>query len=375
MHNKHKILFCIDSPGFGGSEANALKVIDILSVRYSVKLLLNANLPPEVVSIFKQRGLEYHFYFSDNNARKILPGLIKGLKIARQYKDHLFIVWSHHINSNRWLQLVLAITNQRFVVVEQLLPTNYVEFGKVSKLTMPIKRIVAKKALSTVICAYSQVENYVFAMKTQNITAIPNTRPVNAIANAANNARTESMTQGNKITICCIGRLCAQKSQETLLRAVALIRNEKIEVVLVGEGEDKAFLQQLISELNISDIIFPGFVSDTIQFLGAADIFVLPSLDEGLPGALIEAMAAGVPSIATDIPGNNELIIDKETGILVPVKDPHALASALREYINNPELSKRYSAKAFEHVTRNYDDKINETLWVDLMDGFYKEYK
>src|SRR5690349_845136 len=134
------IVFCIESPGFGGSEINALKIISFLKEKFDISLVLNPDTCQQIGDYVKEHSLDHTFLAPTNNSRQALQGLRAARKIVKQTPDDLFIIWSHHINSYRWLQLTLAMRKKKFIVVEQLLPTSYVEFDRASKLTRPLKR-------------------------------------------------------------------------------------------------------------------------------------------------------------------------------------------------------------------------------------------
>ena len=143
------------------------------------------------------------------------------------------------------------------------------------------------------------------------------------------------------------------------------MKKEKYKIILVGDGEIKSQLLRQAHESNVN-IIITGFVKNPIQWLARADLFVFSSLTEGLPGALIEAMAVHVPCIATDIPGNNELILNEKTGLLVNTRSPDQLAIAIERLIDDKNLCKQLSENAFKHVLDNYDYNIEKQLWLQL---------
>lgn len=134
-----------------------------------------------------------------------------------------------------------------------------------------------------------------------------------------------------------IGRLTAQKDFATLLRAVAQVqRMQPCRLIILGEGPDRAELEALVGELRLgSSVSLPGFVKNPYAYLARASLFVLSSRWEGLPTVLIEALACGVPVIATDCPsGPREILADGRYGTLVPMQDATALAEAIRQGLN-----------------------------------------
>jgi len=129
-----------------------------------------------------------------------------------------------------------------------------------------------------------------------------------------------------------VGRLTAIKDFSTLLKAFALVRSQRpAHLLILGEGEQRNLLVQMTRDLNIdTDVLMPGFVADTLSYMQRCRVFVLSSLSEGLPGALIEALASDCPVISTDCPGGaREILANGEYGDLVPVGDPDVMADAI----------------------------------------------
>ncbi|MCB0032089.1 MAG: glycosyltransferase family 4 protein [Anaerolineales bacterium] len=153
--------------------------------------------------------------------------------------------------------------------------------------------------------------------------------------------RAEMGVPPDRPVILHVAHLRPIKDHPTLLRACARLCEEGVgfELWLVGYGPEEARLQALAAELGLADHCrFLGRREDIPALLAAADIAVLCSRQEGLPGALMEAMAAGRPIVATDVGGVPELVLPEETGLLVPPGDPAALAVALRRLLADPAL-------------------------------------
>lgn len=146
-----------------------------------------------------------------------------------------------------------------------------------------------------------------------------------------------------------VGRLHAQKDVATLLHAAARLRAERpgIHVLLVGEGPEKESLRVLALGHGLKDqVTFAGAVADVIPYLDATDVFVHPSRAEGMPGALLEAMACGLPCVATRIGGTADVITDGEDGLLVPPGDVRSLEAAIARLLEDPALARRLGARA-----------------------------
>lgn len=167
-------------------------------------------------------------------------------------------------------------------------------------------------------------------------------------------------SRGSPPVILGVGRLEPNKDFVTLLRAFARLRRErKARLVVLGEGGQRPVLTKLTRELGIGcDVALPGWVENPFAFMSRAALFVLSSRWEGLPGALIQAMACGRPVVSTDCPGSREILDQGALGPLVPPGDDVALAHAINVTLANPPDSSRLRARAFlftvERATLRY---------------------
>lgn len=147
-----------------------------------------------------------------------------------------------------------------------------------------------------------------------------------------------------------VGRISAEKGHDHLLGAVRRLtdRHPGLVVLLAGKGPDMERLAGLARGMNLADrLIMPGYVADGAAAYEAMDIAVMPSvLDEGLPTAALEAQAAGLPIVASDIGGTRETLVDGGTGRLAPPGDADALAVALAPLVEDPALRARMGAAA-----------------------------
>ncbi len=149
---------------------------------------------------------------------------------------------------------------------------------------------------------------------------------------------------GTSPVIGSIGALAARKDYATLLRALGALRRRGVEfvAVLVGDGPERAALEAQASEPALAGRVrFLGERADVDRLLPAMDVFVLSSREEGIPNALLEAMAAARPSVVTDVGGNREVLRDGETGWIVPPGAPDALATTLAEVLTHPDEARR----------------------------------
>ena len=162
-----------------------------------------------------------------------------------------------------------------------------------------------------------------------------------------------------RLVVGTIGRMQPVKDQLTLARAfISLIQarpdlRQRLALVMVGDGPLRAEVARLLADAGCADISWlPGTRDDTPALLNAFDLFVLPSLAEGISNTVLEAMATGLPVIATDVGGNPELVNAGTTGMLVPGDNPHALAEAIACYVDDPALLERHGSAGRQRACR-----------------------
>jgi sugar transferase (PEP-CTERM/EpsH1 system associated) len=171
-----------------------------------------------------------------------------------------------------------------------------------------------------------------------------------------------------------VGRLTPVKDQQLLLRALAHLRagypelRERLRLLIVGDGPLHSLLTQMIEELALQDIVWlAGARDDVSELLHAMDLFVLPSLGEGISNTVLEAMAGGLPVIATAVGGNIELVEEGFNGSLVPVGDYQALSHAMAALLNSDRERARQGGNARQRVCQQFD-------WDRTVDAYLRLY-
>jgi glycosyltransferase involved in cell wall biosynthesis len=172
-------------------------------------------------------------------------------------------------------------------------------------------------------------------------------------------SRTRDYALDDSVVVTFVGRLHPQKGVNMLLRAFWLTLQEMPNIhwqlKLAGTGWLERNLKALADELAISQQVeFLGHVEDVDALLDQSDLFVLPSVSEGMSNALLEAMAHGLPCIVRDIPGNNDVIQDGENGVTVKSDDVEGLARAMIHLAADVELRKRLGQQAYQTVKTHY---------------------
>jgi glycosyltransferase involved in cell wall biosynthesis len=184
-------------------------------------------------------------------------------------------------------------------------------------------------------------------------------------------ANSKIISNNNQIIIGTVCRLEEQKGIRYLLLAMKTILTKfpTVQLEIVGYGTLLNELKELTQKLRISNSVkFFGKFAEVIPFYKRMNIFVLPSVYEGFGIVLLEAMAAGVPVVATNVDGITEVVIDRESGLLVPPKNPEAIANAVIKIIENSELGEKLVMEGYKRSAL-FDIKEH----VIKLDNFYKK--
>lgn len=211
-------------------------------------------------------------------------------------------------------------------------------------------RRIAQRFVQRFICLSAESEHYlrhIIGIQDKRISRICNGVDISRFATAAPADISFALTAGaaKPLYFVSVGRLAAVKNQALLLQAFALLLQQHPQyrslarLVIVGDGSCRQSLERQSQQLALSaEVCFTGQRQDIAEIMQAADVFVLPSLAEGISNTLLEAMAAGTPVIATAVGGNPELLPPAlHSTNLVPSNDIQALASALLRYLQQPQ--------------------------------------
>lgn len=185
-------------------------------------------------------------------------------------------------------------------------------------------------------------------------------------------ADTPRSTRAGEGKMLCVARLVPQKGIDVLLRAVAAVRVAAgdVHLTVLGDGPERPNLVRLAADLGLTDLVeFRGAVTEVAPHLAGAGIFVLPSRFEGFPLALLEAMAAGLPVVATVVDGNTDIVRHGMDGLLVPPDDPGALANALLRLLREPSLAAQLGGEARRRAALCYSADV----MLDRTVGIYRQ--
>jgi glycosyltransferase involved in cell wall biosynthesis len=182
-------------------------------------------------------------------------------------------------------------------------------------------------------------------------------------------ARREFGLEGCQV-ILAVGRMSLEKAHSDLIAAFHILRNRLplARLVLVGDGPERPRLEQSAGE----GVVFTGQQRDVSRFFAIADVMALPSLTEGSPNVLLEAMACGVPSVATAVGGVPEIVTDGQEALLVPARTPEALAAAIGRVLTEPELRASLTGRSLEAIRLRHTPEIRARALIQIYEGALK---
>lgn len=285
-----------------------------------------------------------------------IPGLLRLRTFVKQENPDLVISYLFHADMAS--RFVLSLSPVPFLRTTYNHPKYFIA-RFLEWLTKPlVKGYLANSA------AVKRFYIHHLGVNSEKINVLPNGIDLNQFSSLTKDSRTrESLgISPNDTVIICVANLHPNKGHRFLLEAFEKTyqKHTNLKLLIVGAGEERSNLEEQIATYRSKNhILFLGKRTDIPVLLQSSDIFVLPTFFEGMSNALMEAMAAGLPVITTDIEENRELVTHHKTGLLIPVKDSQALEKALNELLKNRTLRTQLSSQAKEYIQAHFSlDKI-----------------
>ena len=300
------------------------------------------------------------------------PGSV--LKLAGLFREHRpDILHTHTYFANTLGRLAALIAGVPVVIVH----VHSIYYGQYSRMNMLVERLLSIFT-DKVICCSEAVKEFVLMgekVDPSKLTVILNgVEPENFVRPLDRNSCRASLglDERDKVVI-TVAALTKRKGHRYVLDALARIAGEhgNVKYLVVGDGPSRNMLAEQALRLGLKDNVqFTGNRGDVPDLLRISDIFVLPSTTvEGLPISAIEAMAAGLPVVATGIGGVPEVVVDGSTGILVTPEDPAAIGGAVRSLLSDRDLAGRMG-----HVGRKvFLEKFSFDVMMARVEGLYKD--
>jgi glycosyltransferase involved in cell wall biosynthesis len=340
------VVHYIASTAFGGTEQSMLHLAGGLNrTRWRPVVLYHPEpgLEPMLVRA-QQLGIE-----SRAVRRATGPGTL--VRVLRDLRPDLF-----HAHLDAPLACTSALAAAAIARVPGVVATEqlWVDLGGARSL------FLASRLIARLVDRYVAVSHAVaaqlrspYGVPGRKIVVVPNGIPIRARELPRPELRAELARTTSGWLVLTAARLDSQKGHEHLVRAAALVPEATF--VLAGDGPLRSSIQELARNLGVtSRMVFLGHRDDVPSLLASCDVFALPSLYEGLPLSLLEAMASGRPAIATDVAGSNEVVQHAESGLLVPPGDPVALGGAIRRLLTDRVEAERLARAGCDRVEREF---------------------
>lgn len=303
------------------------------------------------------------------------PGIVRDLyRLMKQKNIH--IVRTHRYRANLYGRLAALLSGVPVKIIS--LHDNYrkdlrLERRIVNKILLKVtdKIVAVSESIRKDIIKYDGIDS-------SKILVIPNGIDTERFKPKGNFAdiRKEFSIKESDIVVGFVGRVVPAKGLEYLIDALPFLKKEfkNIKLLITGEGSTMERLKKKAKENNVHDsIIFTGKRRDIPDILSCTDIFVMPSVAEGLPNALLEAMAMGKPIVATEVGGIPEVIKNGHSGLLVPPRNPEALATAIKDLISNDQLAAKMGQVARHIVLDNFSIWSIAQKWQTLYLSILRE--
>jgi glycosyltransferase involved in cell wall biosynthesis len=332
------VLVLITLAEVGGAQTYVASILPALTERYDVTVA--AWGPGPLAAAARKAGAEYVALRDVRRAiswRDVL-GLLELVRLMRRVRPDLV-----HLNSSK-LHILGRIAAVIARVPVRVLTINGWAFNTETALVAALYAWLyrALRPLATAVICVSEQER---ARGIERGCCTPQQSVV--IHNTVDVAGAERSTlSGSPPFVLSVTRLKAPKDGLTLARALNVLEPGSYRAAIVGDGPDRPDVEAALA--GSGELL--GERRDVRELLAGADVFVLSSLSEGLPLSILEAMAAGLPVVASAVGGIPELVVDGETGFLVPPGDPEALAEALRRVVADDELRRRLGAGGRERA-------------------------
>lgn len=351
-------------PIWGGAQRQLIQLCEHLKPNVDLFILTRRTPGTKKQEIIN--GIEVHRVFVTNRfifLDSLLFTFLSLLWLLRN-KNRFDILHCHQLHSPSMIGLLGKFLLKKRVIAKVTRSGEYGEMEEIARLPFHKVRISLLKHLDRIVVLNNEMDEELRSKKfsVSKIRRIPNGVRINEnnkFSEPESNVLRSRFNLPKGIFVIYTGQINRTKGVQFLLEAWRLISQEagNAHLLLVGSINDPKMVDYFYGQERVHSF---GMVEDVSQYLKVSDIFVLPSLSEGLSNSLLEAMANGLAIVATNIAGNKEVIINKKNGLLVNKRDIKELANAVVKLINNYSLRNELGQQALLNI-RSYDiNKIAE---------------
>lgn len=369
---KIRVLRIINRFNLGGPTYNATYLSAYLPDNFETKLIGGKHEEHEGASTFipEDHGLkitlvdELQREINFSNDRKAIQ---KIREIIREFKPHIVHT---HASKSGFIGRYAASKEKVPIIVHTFHGHVFHSyFGKIKTgLYKSIERRLAKKSDAIIVISKEQHKELVYELnvvpeKKAEIIKLgfDLSRFQENISSKREIFRVKHNLTENDVVVGIIGRLTAIKNHDFFLNVAEKVlqsSNKAVKFLIIGDGEERQRLEERVKLINSNNsepaIFFTSWIKEIDKALAGLDIVALTSLNEGTPVSLIEAQAAGVPVITTNVGGVVDVVKDNETGFIIPKNDQDLFVEKLNELINSKDLRKNMSQNGWNHVSKEF---------------------
>ncbi len=368
MIKRCRIVYLITDLDVGGAENSLYQLVTHLDTKKFSPIVYSLSCEGKIADKLRNKGIEVVCLGAKNKFD--ITVFFKLIKLLNRQKPHILHTYLFHANflgriAGRIAGVPIIISSVRTMEKQKW---HHVYLDMLT-CWMVDKEVCVSKDVEGFVRKYAKVP----AHKLITIYNGIDFKDISIAKNIEDKKKELSINQFNPI-IGTVGHLTVAKGVVYLLKAFQLVLEDfpNACLLVVGDGPQEKELKKSALELNIvPSVKFLGFREDAIDIMNVMDVFVLPSLWEGMPNVVLEAYALGKPVVSTRVGGTEEIIKDGETGFLVSPKDWRNLAKCIKSLIKDTEMKERFGFKGKEFVSKNFSlekmVKATEKLYEKLI--------
>ena len=364
-----RVAYVIDHLRVGGAQRHLLEVVRGLDRReYALEMWSAARDPGDLAAVFEREGVPVRSF--GITGTMMSPRTISAVRrVAADFRARgVHVVHGYLFEGNFLAALVGRLAGTPVTLVSKRSLDRYDRFDRRAAAWLS-NRLASRVTVNASAVRAITIEHERCAP--ERIVMIPNGVALPSSATAATVAGDGDDPRGNGPLVGMVGRLSWKKGYQHALAAAALLRDRVpgLRFDVVGDGELRRELEDTARGLGLADTVrFLGQRRDVPELMRTFDCFVLSSLIEGMPNALLEAMALGRPVVTTSAGGSAEVVVDGESGLVVPPADAAALANAVERVLCDAEFARRIAAAGERRVRENF----SLDAMLRAFDGLYR---
>lgn len=360
-----KVLHVITGFGIGGAEKLVYEIVKGSKFNSTICVLYN---PIDLIDIHTKTDVKIIHLDKKNKWNPFI--IIDIYKVIKKLKPD--VVHTHLIHATLYTRIAAFCANSPAVLTTEHNNSNwrkkyflilffYRLTAKINRKVFAVSRDVKEKMINI-----GKIDNKIIDVLYHGID-------IDQIITSLKDEK-NALEIYTKPIIGTVGRLDIRKGHKYLIEATKILLNDfpDITVLIIGDGDQKIELEKQIQTLNLEKHVhLLGFYHKPLHLVKDFDIFIFPSIEEGLPIAPLEAMALGIPVIATNVGGIPEVIQNHINGILIDAKDVKGLARSIQFLLNDNKMKSELAENAYRNVQKYFS--IQKT--VSLLDKYYNEYR